>query len=62
MSLANAMRASNEHDPATLIINMPALGLTRTYSNGALKTGKILPDFNKTLQPVPFTLDFEKVS
>ena len=62
ITLAKAIRTNKKHYPATLIINIPALGRTRTYSNGALKTGKILPDINKTLQPVPFTFDFEKVS
>lgn len=62
VTLAKAIRTNKKHYPATLIINIPALGVTRTYSNGALKTGKILPDINKSLQPVPFTFDFEKVS
>ena len=61
-TLAKAIRTNKKHYPATLIVNIPALGVTRTYSNGALKTGKIMPDINKTLQPVPFTFDFEKVS
>lgn len=61
-TLAKAIRTNKKHYPVTLIVNIPSLGVTRTYSNGALKTGKIMPDINKTLQPIAFTFDFEKVS
>ena len=44
-----------------LIITMPALNKVRTYSGGVMKTGKILPDGQKTLAPIAFTFDFEKV-
>lgn len=60
-TLARAIRSNKKHYPITLLVNLPAVGKTYTYSNGALKTGKMLPDVNQTLQPIAYTIDFEKV-
>lgn len=60
-TLAKAIRTNKKHYPITLLVNLPATGETFTYSNGALKTGKLLPDVNQTLQPIAYTIDFEKV-
>lgn len=43
-----------------LIINLPSLGKTINYNYGVLKTGKILPDMQKTLAPIAYTFDFEE--
>ena len=60
-TLQKAIRTNKKHYPVTMLVNLPALGKTRTYINGALKTGKLLPDVNQTLQPIAYTIDFEKV-
>lgn len=61
-TLANAMRTNKQVYPVTLLISIPATGRNITCSNGVLKTGKILPDMNKTLQPIAYTFDFESVA
>jgi len=45
-----------------LAVTIPALGKTVTFSAGVLKTGKFMPDINKTLQPIAYAMDFEKSS
>lgn len=45
-----------------LTVTIPALEKTVTYSNGILKAGKFMPDINKTLQPIAYQIDFERVS
>lgn len=61
-TLQNAMRSNRKIYPVTLLINIPATGRTITCSNGVLKTGKLLPDMNKTLQPIAYVFDFEKIA
>ena len=46
----------------TLVVKVPAVGKTYTYSGGVLKTGKVLPSLKKTLDPVSYGFDFEKTS
>lgn len=46
----------------TLNITLPALNKCITFSNGVLKTGKLLPDVRNVLDPVTYTIDFEKVA
>lgn len=46
----------------TLVVKVPAVGKTYTYSGGVLKTGKVLPSLKKTLDPVSYGFDFEKMS
>lgn len=46
----------------TLVVKVPAVGKTYTYSGGVLKTGKVLPSLKKTLDPVSFGFDFERMS
>lgn len=45
-----------------LLINLPALDTTYTYTNGIMYSFKILPDINNVLQPVTCTIHFEKVT
>ena len=61
-TLQKAIRTNKKHYPVTMLVNLPALGKTYTYSNGALKTGKLMSDVNQTLQPIAYTFDFEKVN
>jgi hypothetical protein len=35
--------------------------MIRQYSKGVLKTGKLVPDAQATLQPITYTFDFESV-
>lgn len=44
-----------------LTTTYPSTGMVRQYSNGVLKTGKLTPDAQNTLQPIPYTFDFESV-
>lgn len=46
----------------TLVVRVPAVNKTYTYSGGVLKTGKLLPGLKKVLDPVSYGFDFEKVS
>ena len=46
----------------TLVVKVPAVNRTYTYSGGVLKTGKVLPGLKKTLDPVSYGFDFEKMS
>ena len=46
----------------TLVVKVPAVNKTYTYSGGVLKTGKLLPGLKKVLDPVSYGFDFEKVS
>lgn len=46
----------------TLVVKVPAVDKTYTYSGGVLKTGKVLPGLKKTLDPVSYGFDFEKMS
>lgn len=46
----------------TLVINVPAVGKVYTYTGGVLKTGKALPALKRTLDPVSYGFDFEKMT
>lgn len=60
-TLARASRSGQKCYWVTLLVNLPALGKTITYSNGVLKTGKILPDVQRVLAPIAYSFDFETV-
>lgn len=60
-TLAAAMRSNKTIYEVTFLINIPSQSRNITCSKGVLKTGKRLPDMDKTLQPVAYTFDFEKV-
>lgn len=42
-------------------VTYPSTGTIRQYSNGVLKTGKLIADAQATLQPITYTFDFESV-
>ena len=46
----------------TLVVKVPSVNKTYTYSGGVLKTGELLPGLKKVLDPVSYGFDFEKVS
>jgi len=46
----------------TLVINVPAVNKTYTYSYGVMKTAKALPALKTVLDPVSYAFDFEKKS
>ena len=46
----------------TLVVKVPAVNKTYTYSGGVLKTGQLLPGLKKVLDPVSYGFDFERVS
>jgi hypothetical protein len=58
--LVRASRANKKVYWVTMLISMPALGKVVTFSNGVLKTGKLLPDIQQVLAPVAYTFDFER--
>lgn len=45
----------------TLVITIPSIGKTFTYTGGVLKTGKPFADHKKVLDPVNWSFDFEKM-
>lgn len=57
--LRDAMQANNRPYSVTLTVNYPALGMTRTYINGALRNAPTMPAAQKTLQPTTWGFDFE---
>lgn len=58
--LVRASRANKKVYWLTMLISMPALGKVVTFSNGVLKTGKLLPDIQQVLAPIAYTFDFER--
>ena len=44
-----------------LMITYPSTGKVRKFKNGVLKTGKLVPDAQATLQPISYSFDFESV-
>lgn len=46
----------------TLVVTVPSVNKTYTYSYGVLKTAKALPALKTTLDPVTYSFDFEKKS
>lgn len=58
--LVRASRTNKKVYWVTMLISMPALGKVVTFSNGVLKTGKLLPDIQQVLAPVAYTFDFER--
>lgn len=45
-----------------LVVKVPAVNKIYTYTGGVLKTGKPMPGLKKTLDPVTYAFDFEKLS
>ncbi len=60
-TLIKAIRSNRTVYPVTFVITLPAVGKVLTYSNGVLKTGKLLADVQQTLAPIQYTFDFESV-
>ena len=46
----------------TLVVKVPSVNRVYTYSYGVMKTGKVLPALKKTLDPVSYGFDFEKMT
>lgn len=44
-----------------LTVTYPSTGMIRNFKNGVMKTGKLTPDAQATLQPITYTFDFESV-
>lgn len=44
-----------------LMVTYPSTGKVRKFKNGVLKTGKLVPDAQATLQPISYSFDFESV-
>lgn len=60
-NLYKAMQQNKKIYYCNLVITLPALSKIVQYSYGVLKTSKILPDMQKTLAPIAYSFDFEKV-
>lgn len=58
----SAMKTAKESlSISVLTISSKALGMTFTCYNGTLESGKEIPDFKKTTQPITYKLDFESI-
>lgn len=60
-TLIKAMRTNRTVYTVTMVVTLPAVGKVFTFSNGVLKTGKLLADVQQTLAPIQYTFDFESV-
>ena len=60
-TIRDAMKANNKPYEITLTATYPALGITRNFVRGVLKSGLAMPSAQKTLQPTQWTFDFEDV-
>lgn len=60
-NLYKSMQKNKKTYLCSLIVTVPSLSKVIQYSYGVLKTAKILPDLQKTLAPIAYTFDFEKV-
>lgn len=45
--------------PCNLVVNMPAIGRTYTYSRGVITAGRTQPNAGKTLAPAAYAITFE---
>lgn len=61
-TLYKAMKTNQRVYEITLVVDIPSLGKSFTYNGGVLKTGRLVPDIKKVLEPVSYGFDFEKVS
>lgn len=59
--LYKSMQQNKKTYICNLVITLPSLSKIIQYSYGVLKTAKVLPDMQKTLAPIAYTFDFEKV-
>lgn len=59
--LALATEANRKTYEVTLIVTVPSIERTYTFTGGVLKTAKTFPDNKKVLDPVSYTFDFEKM-
>lgn len=58
----SAMKTTKDNIDITLLtISSKALGKTFMCYNGSLESGKEMPDFKKTTQPVTYKLNFESI-
>lgn len=59
--LYKSMQQNKKTYLCNLVITLPSLEKIIQYKYGVLKTAKVLPDMQKTLAPIAYTFDFEKV-
>lgn len=59
--IRDAMQANDKPYTITLTIKYPAIGMSRTYVNGALRNAPTIPSAQRTLQPTSWGFDFEDV-
>lgn len=60
-TLIKAEAANKRKYRVDFSVTYPSTGMIRQYSKGVLKTGKLVPDAQATLQPITYTFDFESV-
>ncbi|MDE5682502.1 MAG: hypothetical protein K2I05_09310, partial [Mailhella sp.] len=60
--LYQAMQANKKKYDITLIVTVPSVSKSYTFTGGVLKTAKILADHKNVLDPVTYGFDFEKVT
>lgn len=60
--LYQAMQANKKTYEVTLVVTVPSIGKTYTFTGGVLKTAKPFADHKKVLDPVNYSFDFEKMS
>lgn len=61
-NILQAMEQNRRVYRITLVVTVPSIDKTFTYSGGVLKSGKLLPDIKKVLDPITYGWDFEKVT
>jgi hypothetical protein len=60
-TLIKAEAANKRKYWVDLSVVYPSTGMIRQFTKGVLKTGKLVPDAQATLQPITYTFDFESV-
>jgi predicted 2-oxoglutarate/Fe(II)-dependent dioxygenase YbiX len=61
-AIINAMKAAREVLYISGTIDLPSTGESFVCTRGTLKSGKMLPDAGKVLQPMTYTIEWESIN
>lgn len=61
VNLINAQIAKRDIIPFNATIDLPSTGESFIFTNGTLRSAKMLPDAAKVLQPMDFVLEWESI-
>ncbi len=59
--IRDSQKANERPYECTMTIYLPAIGLTKQFVRGVLKSGAAMPGVQRTLQPTTWVFDFEEV-